>query len=427
MDGLSPSPLIIALDHETVDDAERCVTSLAGLVERYKVGSVLYSRVGPPFVRELIDAGYSVFLDLKFHDTPATVAGAVAAAADLGVDLVTLHAAGGIEMLESARRAVDVGDSNLRLLAVTVLTSLNEEDYSRMVGPGARSLGDAATALAEMAIGSGIDGCVCAASDAARLRTALGPAPLLVVPGIRPAWSIANHSGQARTATPRAAIDAGRGQDSGRARRVSSEGTSQGREWLDQLTAIGAVTQGHFELSSGLHSPEYVQCARLLERPDLVQSAAQDLVALLSPLLDAPPVTIASPALGAITLGYEVARAWGCRSIWAEREPGDGRLAFRRGFGLQADERVVAVEDVVTTAGSLRELVELLERRNAQVVGVATLVDRSGGAVEWRVPSVALVTLEGVQVPPSRCAQCAAGLELEKPGSRPSGAGTKPT
>jgi orotate phosphoribosyltransferase len=208
---------------------------------------------------------------------------------------------------------------------------------------------------------------------------------------------------------------------------VSSGRAWQGRGWLDRLTAVGAVTQGHFELSSGLHSPEYVQCARLLERPDLVQSAAQDLVALLSPLLDAPPATIASPALGAITLGYEVARAWGCRSIWAEREPRDGRLAFRRGFDLQADERVVAVEDVVTTAGSLRELVELLERHRAQVVGVATLVDRSGGAVEWRVPSVALVTLEGVQVSPSRCPQCAAGLELEKPGSRPGEAGTKPT
>lgn len=185
------------------------MASLAGRVERYKVGSVLYARVGPPFVRELVSAGYSVFLDLKFHDTPATVAGAVAGAANLGVDLVTLHAAGGVEMLESARRAADVGDQAVRLLAVTVLTSLDEDDYARIVGPRARSLGDAVTALAKMAIDSGIDGCVCAASDAARLRTALGPAPLLVVPGIRPAWSVANHSGQARTATPQAALKAG--------------------------------------------------------------------------------------------------------------------------------------------------------------------------------------------------------------------------
>jgi orotidine-5'-phosphate decarboxylase len=209
LDGLNPSPLIVALDHETVADAEACVASLTGLVERYKVGSVLYARVGPPFVRELIGAGHSVFLDLKFHDTPATVGGAVAAAADLGVDLVTLHATGGVEMLESARRAADVGDHGLRLLAVTVLTSLSEDDYARIVGPGARSLGDAVTALAEMAIDSGIDGCVCAASDAARLRSALGSSPLLVVPGIRPAWSVAGHSGQARTATPRAALEAG--------------------------------------------------------------------------------------------------------------------------------------------------------------------------------------------------------------------------
>ncbi len=204
-------------------------------------------------------------------------------------------------------------------------------------------------------------------------------------------------------------------------------GSAGGSGWLDRLVAIGAVTQGHFELSSGLHSPEYVQCARLLERPDLVRAAASDLVALLSPRLDEPPATIASPALGAIILGYEVARVWGCRSIWAERNPHDGRLAFRRGFDSQPGERVVAVEDVVTTAGSLRELVELLERHQAQVVGVATLVDRSGGGVQWRMPSAALVTLEGVQSPPGRCPQCAAGVGLEKPGSRPSGTGTKPT
>ena len=203
--------------------------------------------------------------------------------------------------------------------------------------------------------------------------------------------------------------------------------TSDGGGWLDRLVAVGAVTQGHFELSSGLHSPEYVQCARLLERPDLVRTAARDLVALLAPRLDEPPATIASPALGAIVLGYEVACAWGCRSIWAERSPEDERLAFRRGFDLRPGERVVAVEDVVTTAGSLRELVELLEHRQAQVVGVAALVDRSGGRVEWRVPSAALVTLEGVQLPPGRCPQCAAGVGLEKPGSRPSGTGTKRT
>jgi orotate phosphoribosyltransferase len=143
--------------------------------------------------------------------------------------------------------------------------------------------------------------------------------------------------------------------------------------------------------------------------------------------MDAPPATIASPALGAIILGYEVARALGCRSIWAERRSKDGQLVFRRGFDLQPGERVVAVEDVVTTAGSLRELVELLQRHQAQVVGVATVVDRSGGKVEWQVPSAALVTLEGVQVPAGQCSQCSAGLELEKPGSRPSGAGTKPT
>ncbi len=210
---MTGSPLIIALDHADPAEARRCVTSLDGRIGRFKVGSALFTHAGPEIVEELVAGGRKVFLDLKFHDTPETVAGAVAAAARMGVDLLTLHAAGGPAMMEAARRAVD-GEAGAagrrpRLLAVTVLTSLGSEDHARVVGPGARPLAEAVAELAHMAIEAGMDGLISSAREVAMLRAALGAGPLLVVPGIRPAWSVSDHSGQARTAEPAEALGAG--------------------------------------------------------------------------------------------------------------------------------------------------------------------------------------------------------------------------
>lgn len=194
-------------------------------------------------------------------------------------------------------------------------------------------------------------------------------------------------------------------------------------DWLARLRGRGALLEGHFALSSGLHSPHYVQCARLLQWPEDAAAAAMAIVDALRPSIGHAPDAIVSPAIGGLVLGHEVGRAWGCRALWAERDA-EGALGFRRGFELVAGERVVAVEDVVTTAGSLRELFGRCEAAGATVVGVAALVDRSAGAVGWDVPATALVELEGVQVPPDRCPQCAGGLPLDRPGSRPApGAG----
>lgn len=187
--------------------------------------------------------------------------------------------------------------------------------------------------------------------------------------------------------------------------------------WLDRLRQAGALLDGHFRLSSGLHSPHYMQCARLLERPPEAEAAGQALVERLASRVDAAPGLVASPAIGGIVLGHEVARAWGARAIWAERSA-DGALALRRGFEAPAGERVVAVEDVVTTAGSLRELIAVVEREGARVVAVASLVDRSGGRIAWPVPSASLVRLEGVQYAPAECPLCAAGIAVASPGSR---------
>ena len=188
-------------------------------------------------------------------------------------------------------------------------------------------------------------------------------------------------------------------------------------DWIERLRSRGALLEGHFRLSSGLHSPHYVQCALLLPHPDEAAAAGTEIAARLGERVSPPPDAVVSPAIGGIVLGHEVARAWGARAVWAERA--EGRLAFRRGFALVPGERVVAVEDVVTTAGSLRELVALCRAAGAEVVGAGALVDRSGGGVEWEIPWAALVRLEVEQHAAESCPQCALGLPAIKPGSRP--------
>jgi orotate phosphoribosyltransferase len=191
-----------------------------------------------------------------------------------------------------------------------------------------------------------------------------------------------------------------------------------GGGWLARLRARGALLDGHFRLSSGLHSPAYVQCALLLQHPDDAGAAGAALVEGLAGRVTPAPATIVSPAIGGIVLGQEVARAWGARAIWAERA-GSEELTFRRGFSLAAGERVAVVEDVVTTAGSIREVMALCRSAGAEVVAAAAVVDRSAGGARWDVPWASLVEIAALQYAPESCPQCAAGVPVVKPGSRP--------
>jgi orotate phosphoribosyltransferase len=181
----------------------------------------------------------------------------------------------------------------------------------------------------------------------------------------------------------------------------------------------GAYLRGHFRLTSGLHSPEYLQCALVLQHPRHAERFGRLLATefrRLEPTLSVG--VVASPAIGGLIIGHEVARALGARFIFTERDAG-GKMVLRRGFSVEPGETVVVVEDVVTTGGSSREVIEILTDGGARVLAAGSIIDRSGGAVELGVPRVALKTLEVLSYSPEDCPLCRAGSPVVKPGSRP--------
>ena len=182
---------------------------------------------------------------------------------------------------------------------------------------------------------------------------------------------------------------------------------------LDLFRRLGALLDGHFRLSSGLHSPGYLQCALVLQYPREAESCG---VAIAERVRGLAPQVVLSPALGGIVIGHEVARALGVRAIFAERQ--DGTLTLRRGFSLDPGERVLVVEDVVTTGGSTRETMEVARAAGAKVVGAASIIDRSGGQQPLDVPYHSLATVSLPTYQPDACPLCAAGSPVVKPGSR---------
>jgi len=180
----------------------------------------------------------------------------------------------------------------------------------------------------------------------------------------------------------------------------------------------GALLQGHFQLSSGLHSPRYLQCARVLMDPALATRLGHALAERLRPLLGADaPRAVVAPALGGVLVAHEVARGLSCRGLFTERQ--DGKMALRRGFSLEPGEAVVVVEDVITTGGSTREVMSVVESSGARVLAAGSLVDRSGGKAELGVAYRSLLELEVPSYEASTCPLCAAGGTPVKPGSRP--------
>jgi len=190
-------------------------------------------------------------------------------------------------------------------------------------------------------------------------------------------------------------------------------------EVLQLFEQTGAYLRGHFRLTSGLHSPEYMQCALLLQYPEYAEQLGRNLAHALRSLVGESAIdVVASPAIGGLIIGHEVARALGARHIFAERDA-SGRMILRRGLSAASGERAVVVEDVITTGGSSREVIQLLRESGANVVAAASIVDRSGGRASLEAPHTALVTLGFTSYPPDECPLCRQGLPVEKPGSRP--------
>ena len=182
---------------------------------------------------------------------------------------------------------------------------------------------------------------------------------------------------------------------------------------IERFKRSGALLEGHFRLTSGLHSSGYLQCALVLQHPREAEALGE---ALAARVRDLRAEAVLSPALGGILIGQEVGRVLGVRALFAERQ--DGKLRLRRGFSLKPGERVLVVEDVVTTGLSTRETIEVARGAGAEVVGAAAIIDRSGGAQGLDVPFHALAVVSLPTYEPAECPQCLTGEPVIKPGSR---------
>ena len=195
--------------------------------------------------------------------------------------------------------------------------------------------------------------------------------------------------------------------------------TSVAEETLDLYRRTGAYLRGHFRLTSGLHSPEYLQSALVLQNPAYAEHLGRFLAERLMSLAGgtAPRVVVA-PAMGGLIIGHEVARALRTRFIFTERGA-DGKMVLRRGFEVLPGENAFLVEDVVTTGVSSREVIDLLRAAGANVLAAGSIIDRSGGTADLGVPRAALLTLDVTTYDESACPMCKAGEPVVKPGSRP--------
>jgi orotate phosphoribosyltransferase len=195
--------------------------------------------------------------------------------------------------------------------------------------------------------------------------------------------------------------------------------TSQAVRVLDLFQQTGALHTGHFRLTSGLHSPEYLQSAIVLAYPQHAEALGRELAARILTLADEKNIDLViSPALGGLIIGHEVARALGVRFLFTERDA-ERKMSLRRGFTLTPGERVVVVEDVITTGGSTKEVIDIVRAAGAIPVAAGSIIDRSGGAVDLGIPRAALETLKVITWQAEECPLCRAGEPVVKPGSRP--------
>ena len=195
--------------------------------------------------------------------------------------------------------------------------------------------------------------------------------------------------------------------------------TPQAESVVELFRSAGAYLEGHFRLTSGLHSSTYLQCALVLQHPAAAEKLADMLAAEIRQLTRARIELVVSPALGGLIVGYEVARALGTRFLFTERDAATSKMALRRGFTVGRGETAVVVEDVITTGGSTHDVIDLLRAAGVNVVAAGSIIDRSGGRADVGVPRAALATLQVAAHDPEECPLCQRGIPVVKPGSRP--------
>ena len=189
---------------------------------------------------------------------------------------------------------------------------------------------------------------------------------------------------------------------------------------LELFNQTGAYLKGHFRLTSGLHSSEYLQCALVLAHPAYAELLGAELAAKLQAISPEQKINVVvSPAIGGLIIGHEVARALGVKFLFAERDA-SGKMVLRRGFRIDPFDHAVVVEDVITTGGSSREVIDLLWTAGANVIGAGSVIDRSGGRADLGVKRAALATMSVISYSEDVCPMCRQGLPVQKPGSRPS-------
>ncbi|GAB4370936.1 MAG: orotate phosphoribosyltransferase [Calditrichia bacterium] len=186
------------------------------------------------------------------------------------------------------------------------------------------------------------------------------------------------------------------------------------KEALQIFEKTGALQQGHFLLSSGLHSSQYFQCALVLQYPEYLEQFCYPIYEFYRE--EEPIDVVIAPAVGGIVVAQELARQFGARAIYAERE--GGKMALRRGFTIDQREKVLVCEDVITSGGSVQEVIDLVEAAEGYPIGVGVIVDRSGGQVKFDIPLFSTFQVKAITYKPERCPLCKQGKKLVKPGSR---------
>jgi orotate phosphoribosyltransferase len=195
--------------------------------------------------------------------------------------------------------------------------------------------------------------------------------------------------------------------------------TPQAESILELFRSTGAYLQGHFRLTSGLHSSEYLQSALVLQHPAAAEKFGRLLAEAIRKITPEPIKLVVSPALGGLIIGHEVARALGTRFLFLERPPGSSDMQLRRGFAIVPGETTVVIEDVITTGGTTHDVIDVLRAAGANVVAAGSIIDRSGGQADVSVPRVSLVTMHVAAHYPEQCPLCMQGIPVVKPGSRP--------